>query len=152
MEMRVLPIFAGLSLEAQMRIFEPLPRHIRKVVVATNVAETSITIDGIVFVIDCGFVKVENLGNLVKLSNVPLMPFSYGGYPDADFQLQYGHRLSDDCARVEERRATEIRTCGKISSRKILQAVHGSHICCSSPIHRARDAKVNDHLYVSLRD
>lgn len=58
MGMSVLPIFSGLSLEAQMRIFEPSSRNVRKIVVATNVAETSITIDGVVYVIDCGFVKV----------------------------------------------------------------------------------------------
>jgi hypothetical protein len=46
-----------------MRIFEPSPINTRKVVVATNVAETSITIDGIVYVIDCGFVKVASDNN-----------------------------------------------------------------------------------------
>ena len=61
--MRVLPVFAGLSMEAQMRIFEPSPSNTRKIVVATNVAETSITIDGIVYVIDCGFVKVASRNN-----------------------------------------------------------------------------------------
>lgn len=60
MGMKILSIFAGLSVEAQMRVFEPTSMHMRKIVVATNVAETSITIDGIVYVIDCGFVKVTS--------------------------------------------------------------------------------------------
>jgi len=41
------------------QVFEPAPRGYRKVVVATNIAESSITIDGIVYVVDCGFVKVR---------------------------------------------------------------------------------------------
>jgi ATP-dependent RNA helicase DDX35 len=52
-----LPIFSGLSAKAQFRVFEPPPKGVRKVVVATNIAETSLTIDGIVHVVDCTFSK-----------------------------------------------------------------------------------------------
>lgn len=41
----------------QAKIFDPAPIGGRKVVLATNIAETSLTIDGIVYVIDTGFVK-----------------------------------------------------------------------------------------------
>ena len=54
-----LPLFAGLTTEQQLYVFEPAPENTRKVVVATNIAEASVTIDGIVFVIDCGFVKLR---------------------------------------------------------------------------------------------
>ena len=54
-----LPIYSGLSSKAQLRVFEPPPRGTRKVVVATNIAETSLTIDGIVHVVDCGFAKLR---------------------------------------------------------------------------------------------
>lgn len=61
-EMIVCPIYANLPPELQAKIFEPTPPGARKVVLATNIAETSITIDGIVYVIDPGFVK-ENVFN-----------------------------------------------------------------------------------------
>lgn len=61
-EMIICPIYANLPSELQAKIFEPTPPGARKVVLATNIAETSLTIDGIVFVIDPGFVK-ENVFN-----------------------------------------------------------------------------------------
>lgn len=61
-EMIIAPIYANLPSELQSKIFEPTPEGARKVVLATNIAETSITIDGIVYVIDPGFVK-ENVYN-----------------------------------------------------------------------------------------
>jgi pre-mRNA-splicing factor ATP-dependent RNA helicase DHX16 len=61
-EMLVCPIYANLPTDLQARIFEPTPVGARKVVLATNIAETSLTIDGIVYVIDPGFVK-ENVFN-----------------------------------------------------------------------------------------
>ena len=59
MTMQILPLYAGLSNEQQMRVFKTTPQNTRKVVVSTNIAETSVTIDGVVYVIDCGFVKVR---------------------------------------------------------------------------------------------
>lgn len=61
-EMVVCPIYANLPSELQTKIFEPTPEGARKVVLATNIAETSLTIDGIAYVIDAGFVK-ENVYN-----------------------------------------------------------------------------------------
>ncbi|KAI9321214.1 P-loop containing nucleoside triphosphate hydrolase protein [Dichotomocladium elegans] len=53
----ILPLHANLSPQEQTRVFKAVPDDVIKVVVATNVAETSITIDGIVYVIDAGRVK-----------------------------------------------------------------------------------------------
>ncbi|CAG8498974.1 28335_t:CDS:2, partial [Racocetra persica] len=53
----VLPLYSLLSTRAQMRVFEPPPEGTRLCVVATNVAETSLTIPGITYVVDCGKVK-----------------------------------------------------------------------------------------------
>ncbi|KAF5691778.1 ATP-dependent RNA helicase DHX35 [Fusarium circinatum] len=54
-----LPLYAGLSTEQQMYVFDKPPEGTRKVVFSTNIAEASITIDGIVFVVDSGFVKLR---------------------------------------------------------------------------------------------
>jgi pre-mRNA-splicing factor ATP-dependent RNA helicase DHX16 len=61
-ELIICPIYANLPSDLQAKIFEPTPEGARKVVLATNIAETSLTIDGIVYVIDPGFVK-ENIFN-----------------------------------------------------------------------------------------
>ena len=51
-------MYSGLPQDRQMAIFQPTPKGTRKIIVSTNIAETSVTIDGIVYVVDCGFVKV----------------------------------------------------------------------------------------------
>ena len=51
------PLYAGLSPGVQLEAFRPAPRYTRKIVVASNVAETSVTIEGVVYVVDCCFVK-----------------------------------------------------------------------------------------------
>lgn len=56
--MLLLPMYAGLPVEDQMRVFDATPKGKRKVIVSTNIAETSVTIPNIAFVIDAGFVKV----------------------------------------------------------------------------------------------
>lgn len=59
-KLRVLPLYAMLSPAAQLRVFEEVEEGERLVVVATNVAETSLTIPGIKYVVDTGRVKVKN--------------------------------------------------------------------------------------------
>ncbi|XP_055853657.1 ATP-dependent RNA helicase DHX33 [Episyrphus balteatus] len=54
---RVFPLYSQLPQNKQLECFIPSPPNARKVILATNIAETSITIPGIRFVIDCGFVK-----------------------------------------------------------------------------------------------
>jgi len=63
-----LPLYSSLPPQVQQRVFEKTPPHTRKVVVSTNVAETSITIDGIVYVVDPGYSKqkVYNARKMVE--------------------------------------------------------------------------------------
>jgi len=53
----VLPVYAALPFEAQCEIFCPSNDGVRKVIVATNIAETSLTINGIIYVVDTGYFK-----------------------------------------------------------------------------------------------
>ncbi|KAF5946995.1 hypothetical protein HYC85_017223 [Camellia sinensis] len=58
-KLKVLPIFSSLSSERQMQVFMPAPTGFRKVILVTNIAETSVTIPGIKYVIDPGLVKAR---------------------------------------------------------------------------------------------
>ena len=58
-KMFVLPLHASLPVREQFKVFDTFPRSVRKVIVATNVAEASVTIPGITYVVDCGFVKMR---------------------------------------------------------------------------------------------
>ncbi|KAL8715388.1 MAG: hypothetical protein Q9220_000721 [cf. Caloplaca sp. 1 TL-2023] len=72
-DMHALPLHAGLLPNEQRRVFPPAPRGKRKIIAATNVAETSITIEDIVAVIDCGKVKETSFdpqNNMVRLEEV----------------------------------------------------------------------------------
>ncbi|XP_020683383.1 probable pre-mRNA-splicing factor ATP-dependent RNA helicase DEAH4 [Dendrobium catenatum] len=57
MDALVLPLHGSLPPEMQVRVFSPAPQNCRRIIVATNIAETSLTVDGIVYVIDTGYVK-----------------------------------------------------------------------------------------------
>lgn len=73
-ELMICPIYANLPSEMQAKIFEPTPEGARKVVLATNIAETSITIDGVVFVIDPGFVKQNSYNPRTGMSSLVVVP------------------------------------------------------------------------------
>lgn len=75
-ELIIAPIYANLPSEMQTKIFEPTPEGARKVVLATNIAETSITIDGVVYVIDPGFVKQNNYNPKTGMSSLVVEPIS----------------------------------------------------------------------------
>lgn len=75
-ELVICPIYANLPSELQSKIFEPTPDGARKVVLATNIAETSLTIDGIVYVIDPGYVKENVYNPATGMSNLVVVPCS----------------------------------------------------------------------------
>lgn len=62
--LELLPLHAGLTSEEQIAVFTPTARGSRKCIVATNIAETSVTIEGVKYVVDCGFVKVSWRGKV----------------------------------------------------------------------------------------
>lgn len=75
-EMIICPIYANLPTDLQAKIFEPTPPNARKVVLATNIAETSLTIDGIVYVIDPGFVKENQFNARTGMESLVVVPCS----------------------------------------------------------------------------
>ncbi|XP_054033150.1 pre-mRNA-splicing factor ATP-dependent RNA helicase DHX16 [Dryobates pubescens] len=75
-ELLVLPIYANLPSELQARIFQPTPPGARKVVVATNIAETSVTIEGIVYVLDPGFCKQKSYSARTGMESLVVTPCS----------------------------------------------------------------------------
>ena len=58
------------------RIFDPAPPGCRKVVIATNIAETSLTIDGIFYVVDPGFVKQKVYNSKAGIDALVVVPIS----------------------------------------------------------------------------
>ncbi|XP_067113165.1 ATP-dependent RNA helicase DHX33 [Osmerus mordax] len=55
----VIPLYASLPPTQQLRVFQPAPKGCRKIILSTNIAETSVTISGIKYVIDTGMVKAK---------------------------------------------------------------------------------------------
>ncbi|XP_020194276.1 pre-mRNA-splicing factor ATP-dependent RNA helicase DEAH1-like [Aegilops tauschii subsp. strangulata] len=75
-ELVICPIYANLPTELQGKIFEPTPEGARKVVLATNIAETSLTIDGIKYVIDPGFCKLKSYNPRTGMESLRVEPIS----------------------------------------------------------------------------
>jgi len=73
-ELIICPIYSTLPSDMQAKIFEPTPPGARKVVLATNIAETSITIDGVVYVIDPGFVKQKSFNPRTGMESLLVTP------------------------------------------------------------------------------
>ncbi len=75
-ELIILPVYSALPSEMQSKIFDPAPPGSRKVVIATNIAETSITIDQIYYVIDPGFVKQNAYDPKLGMDSLIVTPIS----------------------------------------------------------------------------
>jgi len=73
-EWDVLPLYARLSAPEQQRVFAPHAR--RRVVLATNVAETSLTIPGVRFVVDTGLARISRYSPRAKFQRLPIEPVS----------------------------------------------------------------------------
>lgn len=81
-DLKCIPLYSTLPPNLQQRIFEPAPPNKpngaigRKVVVSTNIAETSLTIDGVVFVIDPGFAKQKVYNPRIRVESLLVSPIS----------------------------------------------------------------------------
>lgn len=75
-ELMICPIYANLPTDLQQKIFDPTPPKVRKVVLATNIAETSLTIDNIVYVIDPGYVKENRYTPTTNMESLVSVPIS----------------------------------------------------------------------------
>lgn len=75
-KLMTLPLYAGLPTEEQMFVFQKPPPNTRKVILSTNIAEASVTIDGIVFVLDSGYVKLRNYDARLGIENLNVVPVS----------------------------------------------------------------------------
>ena len=75
-ELIICPIYSTLPSDMQAKIFDPTPPGARKVVIATNIAETSLTINGIIYVIDCGFAKQTSYNPRTGMESLIVTPIS----------------------------------------------------------------------------
>ena len=73
-DIEILPLYARLTAAEQHRVFEP--HRLRRVVLATNVAETSLTVPGIHYVIDPGLARISRYSNKTKVQRLPIEPVS----------------------------------------------------------------------------
>nr|XP_061840624.1 ATP-dependent RNA helicase HrpA-like [Nerophis lumbriciformis] len=73
-DLEVLPLYARLSSKEQQRVFGESKR--RRIVVSTNVAETSLTVPGVRFVIDVGQARISRFSQRTKVQRLPIEPIS----------------------------------------------------------------------------
>ncbi|XP_009383476.2 probable pre-mRNA-splicing factor ATP-dependent RNA helicase DEAH9 isoform X1 [Musa acuminata AAA Group] len=72
----VLPLYSGLSRVDQDLVFAPTPKGKRKVVMSTNIAETSLTLEGVVYVVDSGFSKQRFYNPISDIESLVVTPIS----------------------------------------------------------------------------
>jgi len=76
MDLMILPCYGALPQDKQQEIFDEAPEGCRKLVVATNIAETSLTIDGVRYVVDPGFVKQKQYNPESMMDALSVVPIS----------------------------------------------------------------------------
>jgi ATP-dependent RNA helicase DHR2 len=76
-KMKVMPLHGSLPAQAQQDVFEKVKEHFtRKIVLATNIAETSVTVSGVRFVVDCGKAKVKQYRPRLGMESLLAKPIS----------------------------------------------------------------------------
>ncbi|KAJ2902565.1 hypothetical protein MKZ38_000395 [Zalerion maritima] len=74
--LRVLPIYSQMPADLQSKIFDKAPPGVRKCIVATNIAETSLTVDGIMYVVDAGYSKLKVYNPKMGMDTLQITPIS----------------------------------------------------------------------------
>lgn len=90
--LEVVPLYSRLSAAEQHRVFSSHPSTIRRVVLATNVAETSLTVPGIRYVVDTGVARISRYSLRTKVQRLPIEPISQAS----------ANQRSGRCGRVAE--------------------------------------------------
>lgn len=93
LSLTAIPIYAAMPHDRQMAVFERAGADVRKVIVATNIAETSITIPGIVYVVDACFVKVKMYRGDTGMDALVTVPVSRSSAMQVP-ALAFAHRCS----------------------------------------------------------
>ncbi|KAJ5231689.1 uncharacterized protein N7469_006277 [Penicillium citrinum] len=75
-KLSILPIYSQMPAEQQAKIFERAEAGVRKVIVATNIAETSLTVDGIMYVVDSGYSKLKVYNPRMGMDTLQITPIS----------------------------------------------------------------------------
>jgi pre-mRNA-splicing factor ATP-dependent RNA helicase DHX38/PRP16 len=75
-KLSILPIYSQMPADLQAKIFEKAAPGVRKVIVATNIAETSLTVDGIMYVVDAGYSKLKVYNPRMGMDALQITPIS----------------------------------------------------------------------------
>ncbi|KAF6845256.1 pre-mRNA splicing factor ATP-dependent RNA helicase prp16 [Colletotrichum musicola] len=75
-KLSILPIYSQMPADLQAKIFDRAPPGVRKCIVATNIAETSLTVDGIKYVVDAGYSKMKVYNPKMGMDTLQITPIS----------------------------------------------------------------------------
>ena len=106
-QQELVPLFGRLSNAEQARVFAPSQR--RKIVIATNIAETSLTIPGIRFVVDTGLARLSRYAPQARTRRLPMKAFGLGDIERFPFinmpaakSIRAGYALLEELGAIEE--------------------------------------------------
>ncbi len=105
--LEIVPLYSRLSAADQHRVFSSHPTIVRRVVLATNVAETSLTVPGIRYVVDTGVARISRYSVRTKVQRLPIEPISQAS----------ANQRSGRCGRVSEGIAIRLYSQGDLEAR-----------------------------------
>ena len=107
----IMPLFARLSSKEQHRVFEPHTHQ--RIVIATNVAETSLTVPGIRYVVDPGTARISRYSKTAKVQRLPIEPISQASADQRSRRLSRSRTASPSaCIRVRTTRPAPVHRAG----------------------------------------